>query len=98
MVKRIVWTDTAVSKYRAIIFYYKLQDARKSAELFQKAVNKKIRQLEQQPYIGRETKKFKTMRLLNIDKYRQMAYRVNGSTLFISNFWDMRQDPIKRPF
>jgi plasmid stabilization system protein ParE len=98
MVKRIVWTDTAVRKYHDIIVYYKQQDARKSAERFQKAVNKKIAQLEQQPYIGRPSPKFKTMRLLNIDEYRQMGYRIDGTTLYISNFRDMRQNPKKRPF
>ena len=98
MVKRIEWTDTAVRKYRDIIFYYKQQDARKAAEHFQKAVNKKIMLLEEQPYIGRQSQKLKTIRLLNIDAYRQMAYRIHGTTLFISNFWDMRQNPKKRPF
>lgn len=98
MVKRIEWTDTAVGKYKAIIFYYKEQDARKAAEKFQKAVHKKIMQLEQQPFVGRESRKFKTIRLINIDAYRQMAYRLNGTTLYISNFWDMRQNPKNRPF
>jgi plasmid stabilization system protein ParE len=98
MVKRIEWTDTGVRKYRDIIFYYKQQDARKAAEHFQKAVNKKITQLEQQPYTGRQSSKLKTIRLINIDAYRQMAYRIHGTTLFISNFWDMRQNPKKRPF
>jgi plasmid stabilization system protein ParE len=98
MVKRIEWTDTAVRKYREIIFYYKKQDARKAAAHFQKAVNKKIMQLEQQPYSGRQSPKLKTVRLVNIDAHRQMAYRIHGTTLFITNFWDMRQNPKKRPF
>jgi plasmid stabilization system protein ParE len=98
MVKRIEWTDTAVRKYRDIILYYKAQDARKAGERFQKAIRDKITKLEQQPYIGRESQKFKTMRLINVDAYRQMAYRIHGTTLFISNFWDMRQNPRKRPF
>ena len=55
-------------------------------------------QLEQQPYSGRQSPKLKTVRLVNIDAHRQMAYRIHGTTLFITNFWDMRQNPKKRPF
>lgn len=98
MVKRIEWTLTAFGKYRDIILYYKQQDARKGAEFFQKAVKHKIEQLEKQPLIGRPSQKFKTMRIVNIDKNRQMAYRLNGTTLYISNFWDVRQNPKNRPF
>jgi hypothetical protein len=54
--------------------------------------------LKKYPTIGRASKIFKTIRLINIDKNRQMAYRVKGKTLYICNFWDMRQNPLNRPF
>ena len=33
-----------------------------------------------------------------VDNFRQMAYRVHGTTLFISDFWDTRRNPNKRRF
>ena len=35
---------------------------------------------------------------LNIDKKRQMFYSVSGSTLYIVDFFDTRQYPMKRPY
>lgn len=45
--------------------------------------------------MGRPTKKTKTVRQINIDKYRKMYYRIEGRTLIISDFFDVRQDPDK---
>jgi plasmid stabilization system protein ParE len=98
MVTRVEWTDTAFNRYRDIIFYYKQHDAKQAALQFEKAVFSKIDRLKQYPTIGRQSKVFKTVRLINIDDKRQMSYRIKGKTLFICNFWDMRQDPQKRPF
>lgn len=40
----------------------------------------------------------KTVRFINLDKHRQMFYRVHGSTAFITDFFDVRQNPDKRPY
>ena len=98
MVTRVEWTDTALNRYREIIFFYIQHDAKKAAIQFEKDVFSKIDRLKEYPNIGRQSKKFKTVRLINIDAKRQMAYRVKGKTMYISNFWDMRQDPKNRPF
>ena len=98
MVKRVIWTQTAIRHYRDIIFYYKNNDAQQSAVKFETVVFKKIERLMEHPFIGRPTRKFKTVRLIKVDDNRQMTYRVKGNTLFITNFWDTRRDPNQRPF
>jgi plasmid stabilization system protein ParE len=98
MVTRIEWTDTAYNHYREIIFYFKQNDARKAAFKFEEDVFNKIDRLKKYPTIGRKSKLFKTMRMINIDDNRQMAYRTKGKTLYICNFWDMRRDIKNRPF
>ena len=98
MVKRVIWTQTAIRHYRDIIFYYKNNDAQQAAIKFEDAVFKKIERLTEHPLIGRPTRKFKTMRLIKVDDNRQMTYRIKGTTLFITNFWDTRRDPNQRPF
>ena len=82
MVKRVVWTQTAIRHYREIIFYYRNNDAIQAAYKFEDAVFKRIERLIEQPLIGRPTKKYKTVRSINVDKHRQMTYRVVGKTLF----------------
>ena len=98
MVTRVEWTNTALDRYREIIFYYKLHDAKQVALQFEHDVFSKINRLKQHSTIGRQSKVFKTVRLVNIDAKRQMAYRVKGKTLYICNFWDSRQNPLNRPF
>ncbi len=98
MVTGIKWTATAFNRYREIIFYFKQNGATQAALQFENDVFSKIDRLKKYPTIGRASKAFKTVRLINIDKNTQMAYRVKGKTLYICNFWDMRQNPMNRPF
>ena len=98
MVSRIEWTINAVEKYQEIIFYYKNNDALQAAFRFEETVFGKIEQLKIHTEIGRRSNRFKTIRIVKIDNFRLMSYRVKGKTLFISNFFDVRQDPKKRPF
>jgi plasmid stabilization system protein ParE len=98
MVTRVEWTDTAYNRYREFIFYFKQHEAKHAALQFESDVFSTIDRLKKYPTIGRASKIFKTIRLINIDKNRQMAYRVKGKTLYICNFWDMRQNPLNRPF
>ena len=98
MDRRVEWTETAIREYRAVIFYYKNQAARMAAKRFESDVFRKIKQVTKNPESGRLSKKFKTVRLINVDKYRQMSYRVKGRVLYVTNFYDMRRDPNQRPF
>lgn len=98
MDRRVEWSDKALEAFKAIIFYYKQNDSRQAALKFQNVVFKKIEQLKQQPLIGTKSPLFKTIRKIRIDTHRQMAYRVKGRTLYISNFWDNRRNPDDKPF
>ena len=40
----------------------------------------------------------KSIRVLNFGKHYQLYYRIEGKSLYISNFFNTRQDPKKRPF
>lgn len=47
---------------------------------------------------GRPVPPLKTIRFVRIGKYHRMYYRKHGLTLHITHFFDMRQDPKKRPY
>ena len=98
MDRRVEWSDKALDAFKDIILYYKLKDSRQAALNFQSLVFKKIEQLKEQPLIGAKSPKFKTVRKIQIDGHRQMAYRVHGKTIYISNFWDTRRNPNDKPF
>jgi plasmid stabilization system protein ParE len=98
MVKRVEWRKKALRRLGDILLYLKEERSHQAAVNLAETTQKKIKQLENQSLIGRKSTKGKTIRLINIDKHRQMFYSVNGSTLFIVDFFDTRQDPSKRPY
>ncbi len=98
MVQKIIWNKTAQRSFDQIINYLHDEYSINTAEKFFKLVYRRIGQLTEQPYIGRPTKKAKTIRQINIDKYRKMYYRIEGRTLIIADFFDTRQDPDKERF
>jgi hypothetical protein len=47
---------------------------------------------------GRPISSRKTIRFVLVGKYHRMYYRKHGLTLFITRFFDTRQNPDKRPY
>jgi plasmid stabilization system protein ParE len=95
MVQKIIWNKTAQRSFDQIMNYLHDEYSKDTAEKFFNLVYHRINQLTSQPYIGRPTNKTKTVRQINLDKFRKMYYRIEGRTLIISDFFDVRQDPDK---
>jgi plasmid stabilization system protein ParE len=98
MVQTIIWNKKAQNSFDQIMNYLHDEYSKNTAEKFFMLVYHRIGQLTNQPYIGRPTKKTKTVRQINVDKYRKMYYRIEGRTLIISDFFDVRQDPAKERY
>ena len=98
MVKKITWTQTADRTFDEITAFLQDNSSLQTAQTFAKTVYSKIDTLVEQPYIGRPSKKAKTVRIINVGKNMQMLYRIEGRTLIISDFFDTRQDPQKRRY
>ncbi len=98
MVKRVRWNKRAIVKLDSWVEYLEHEVSFQSASILVKNIRNKIEMLKQQPAIGRSVVEMKTIRFLNIDKNRQMFYRVQGSTIFITDFFDVRQNSQKRPY
>ena len=54
--------------------------------------------LKRYPEIGRKSRKRKTIRMVRVDKYRQLFYRIKGKKLIVVFFFDGRQHPDKNPY
>ena len=98
MVTKIIWNKAALRTFDEITTYlldnYSLKSAQNLADL---AYNK-IDWVAKYPTSGRKVPKTKTLRMVNFGINHQLYYRVQGKTLFISDFWNTRQDPNKRPY
>ena len=98
MVKRIIWKQAADRTFDDIVNYLHDTYSMQTAHNFATLVYDKIGRLAKQPLSAPKVAGRKTLRYVNFGKNYQMFYRVVGTTLVISNFFDSRQDPSKRPF
>jgi plasmid stabilization system protein ParE len=94
----VIWTKKAQKEFDAILTYLEREASEQAAENFYQIVGEKLNRLEKYPESGRLVEIQRQIRVVNLDKYRQMAYRFKGKFLYISHFYDMRQNPDKRPY
>jgi plasmid stabilization system protein ParE len=98
MVNRVRWNNRAILKMDAWVAYYEKEISFQSASTLIKTTRDKIDSLCKYPTKGRPVKSMKTIRFINIDKYHQLFYRVHGTTLFVTDLFDVRQNPDSKPY
>ena len=99
MVKVIIWTKTAQRIFDSMIEYRLTHaDSGEPAKKFFLEVYDQIDKIVKHPTRGRMVKRTKSIRFINFGKHYEIFYRMDGTTLYISNFFDTRQNPIKRPY
>ena len=81
----------------AIASYLEDEYSFQAAQNFVQNVYKTIDKVTKHPTRGRKVPKSNTLQFINIDKHRQLFYRVHGTRLSIVDVFDTRQDPDKRP-
>jgi plasmid stabilization system protein ParE len=98
MVKKVKWQRKALLGITQIAEYLEHEFSMQTANNFVDLVYDKIDFLVKYPEVGRKSPKFKTVQFIRLGKYNNLYYRVNGTTLFILDFWDNRQDPKRKPY
>ena len=98
MAKIIRWNKKAIKQMDDLVDYSDQQRSFQATQKFIRVVDSKIERLKSQPLIGRRVLTMKTVRFVLIDDKLRMYYRVYGTTVFITAFFDTRQDPSKRPY
>jgi plasmid stabilization system protein ParE len=98
MVNKVKWNKAADKTFDDITAYLQENHSTQSVMSFAGLVYEKIDKIEKGLIVGRRSSNAKTVMVINLDKHRQMFYRLVGSTLTIVDFWDTRQDPKKRRF
>ncbi len=97
MVKIVKMNQAATAAINDIAQYLESQYSYQTAVNFVANVYETIDKIKEHPTRGRTVPTSKTLQFLNIDKHRQIFYRVKDSTLVIVNIFDTRQHPSKRP-
>lgn len=98
MVKKIKWRKKALQFVKETAQYLEQEFSQQAADNFVDAVTKAVAKAVKNPETYRKAAKTKSVHYLNVDKNRKMFYRLSGTTLIVSAFFDARQDPKKSPF
>ena len=82
----------------AWVDYFEKEISFQAASNLIKTVRDKVNFISKYPTTGRPAKNMKTVRFINIDKSRQLFYRVHGTTLYITDLFNVKQNPDNRPY
>ena len=90
----LFWTKTALKQRNSVFQYW---NERNHSNTYTKKLNIRIsdrlEQIKLNPAIGRKTD-FKNTRTISLGHY-SIFYQIIESKIFITSFWDNRQDPGK---
>lgn len=98
MVTQIKWRKKALRSIKETATYLEHNFSFQTANSFVESVTNTIDKVAKNPKSYRKAPNTKSVHFINIDKSRQIFYRIEGRTLIISAFFDTRQNPKKRPF
>ena len=98
MVNKIEWTKTSLAELGQILLYLKDKVSEDAAMKFADLVKSKISQLSNRPFDGRPVPEHNNIRFVLLGKFHRLYYRRHGLMLFITRFYDTRQNPTKRPY
>lgn len=92
--KSVVWTETAIKQRREVLKYWTIRNKSTTyAEKLISLINERIKLISQNPDAGKPTNHLDTREAAmgNFSIY----YKNDGTQIFITAFWDNRQDPKK---
>ncbi len=94
----IVITNPAKSNLRKLYNYYKKEVSKKLAERIKLDLLKTISKLKTNPYIGQKEEQLASLNLNHrylVNGHYKIIYRIEGDTIYITDFFDSRQNPTK---
>ncbi len=93
----IYFTPTAQKKLELIWNYLKVEFGEKAAHTFQEKTSKFLNTVSEFPEIGISEVPEKNIRSYLITSKTRVFYRIKGSRILILTFFDVRQNPLKKP-
>ena len=94
----IVITNPAKASLRKLYNYYKKQVSKKVADRIKLELLETILKLESHPYIGQIEKQLISLNLDHrylVNGHYKIIYRIEKDKIYITDFFDSRQDPSK---
>lgn len=95
MACKVVWSDEAINSFEIIIDYLKTNFTEKEILSFIKATNDKLRLIENNPLMCRQSLRFRNVHFTNILQKVILVYRFkpHSQVAELIHFWDGRRNP-----
>src|SRR5688572_6091871 len=81
-----------------LLTYLEAEWGKSVADKFIMEIDKRIKTLSEQPYIGSSSDENKNVRSILLTKHNRLYYRVKGDVIEIINLYDTRINPKKNPY
>ena len=92
MVREIVWTVKAKSRYKVVIDYLLREWGVTTALRFSKIVDRKLYLLARFPNLGISTAKEIGLRSFSLTKHNRLVYSIHKSEIHLHEIYDTRQE------
>ncbi|MBI1780140.1 MAG: type II toxin-antitoxin system RelE/ParE family toxin, partial [Sphingobacteriales bacterium] len=97
MAYEVVLKKRFTTKVLKLLSYLDKEWLQKTAADFLHKLDRRIEQLQKQPYAGRESSKIKNIRGVLITRHNKMYYKITGKKIIILNIYDTRKKKKKNP-
>ena len=94
----IRWTELAVEDYNIVVNYLLENWSIKVAEDFITIIERRIKTLSGQPFIGIASETKPEIRSRLITKHNRLYYRIADNTIELLNLFNTRKDPENNPY
>lgn len=97
----VVWSKFSQDEYLKVLTYVHDEFGLKAAKELQANVNRWVKRIACNPeisapeeFLKNETHQYRSK---IVGKYNKLVYWYDSTTIYISDFWDMRRDPSNMP-
>ncbi len=98
MAYKVIYKKRFLNKLLKLLDYLKTEWNEDIANTFINNLQKRLRTLSQQPYIGVPSSVIKPVRSILLTKHNRMFYRIKEDTIEVINMYGTRSNPKKNPF
>jgi plasmid stabilization system protein ParE len=92
MVRKIVWTIKAKSRYKEVIDYLLIEWGDTTALRFSKIVDRKLYLLARFPNLGISSPKMIGLRSFLLTKHNRLVYSIHKNEIHLHEIYDTRQE------
>ncbi len=98
MAYQIIYKKRFFKKLLKLLDYLKSEWNVSVAEQFIDQLQKRLKTLSKQPYIGVQSASVKSVRSILITSHNRIFYRIKGNVIEVINMYDTRSNPKKNAY